>query len=136
VFGAGGFLGLFVDGADTRTPAHYHAVIAAVTLAFMGLFYCLFLPLLDSAVRRTKWLYAQIWMFGGGQFTAALGLFWAGGYGAPRKTAGAAQGLEDFGAIAGMALNGIGALVAVIGGVAFIITVGRALLRKPAVKQL
>ena len=29
----GAFLGLFVDGADTRTPAHYHGVIAAIMLA-------------------------------------------------------------------------------------------------------
>ena len=132
VFGAGGFLGLFVDGADTRTPAHYHGVIAGINLVFMGLFFTLFLPLLGRAVRRGKALYAQIWMFGVGQLIASIGLFWAGGFGAPRKTAGAAQGLEDFGAIAGMAMNGIGGLIAVIGGLIFIWTVGRALWLPPA----
>ncbi|OHC73785.1 MAG: hypothetical protein A3G18_05265 [Rhodospirillales bacterium RIFCSPLOWO2_12_FULL_58_28] len=132
VFGAGGMLGLFVDGADTRTPAHYHGVIAGINLAFMGLFYALFLPLLGRTVKRGKALSAQFYLFGGGQFFACIGLFLAGGYGAPRKTAGAAQGLEAFWAVVGMYMNGVGALVAVIGGVMFIWTVAAALLRKPA----
>ena len=131
VFATGGGLGFFVDGADTRTPAHYHGVIAGINLAFMGLFFVVFLPLLGRPPRRRKLLYAQVWLFAGGQSIAALGLFWAGGYGAPRKTAGAAQGLEDVGAIVGMALNGAGALFAVLGGVLFIWTAAAALLRKP-----
>ncbi|MAF47919.1 MAG: hypothetical protein CMM10_06635, partial [Rhodospirillaceae bacterium] len=53
----------------------------------------------------------------------------AGGYGAPRKTFGEAQGLDEMGAIAGLYLNGIGAVVAIIGGVMFIWTVAAALLR-------
>ena len=98
----------------------------------MGLFYVVFLPLLGRAPPWGRMLYAQIALFAGGQTVAALGLFWAGGYGAPRKTAGAEQGLEGIGAIAGMAMNGVGALVAVVGGVLFIWTVARALLGPPA----
>lgn len=135
VFGIGGFLGLFADGADTRTPAHYHGVIAGVTLSFMGLFYRLFLPMLGVAIKRTRGLYIQIFLFGGGQLIASLGLFLAGGFGAPRKMAGAAQGLKGFGEISGMALNGFGALLAVTGGVMFIATVARALLNKAAREQ-
>ncbi len=131
VFGVGGVLGLFVDGADTRTPAHYHGVIAGINVAFMGLFYGLFLPLLGRRLRGGGALHAQVWLFAGGQTLASIGLFLAGGYGAPRKTAGEAQGLEDLGAIVGMALNGIGALIAVIGGVMFIWMVSAALLGKP-----
>lgn len=133
VFAVGGILGLFVDGADTRTPAHYHGVIAGVTLAFMGLFYALFLPALGRAVRHGKTLFAQIWLFAGGQLTACIGLFLAGGMGAPRKTAGAAQGLDQIGAMVGMAMNGIGGLVAVIGGVLFVWIAGMALLARPKV---
>lgn len=129
VFGAGGILGLFVDGGDTRTPAHYHGVIAGINLSFMGLFYGLILPLLGRSLERTKALYAQIFMFGGGQFFACIGLFLAGGYGAPRKTAGDAQGLEALGAKIGMFMNGIGALIAVIGGIMFIWMVSKALLK-------
>ncbi|HJN23759.1 MAG TPA: cbb3-type cytochrome c oxidase subunit I [Rhodospirillales bacterium] len=131
VFGVGGFMGLFVDGADTRTTAHYHGVIAGINLAFMGLFFCLFLPLQNRPVNRGKALYAQIYLFGTGQLMAVAGLFLAGHFGTPRKTAGAAQGLEEIGAKIGMYLNGIGALIAVIGGVMFIYTVAAALLRKP-----
>ena len=130
VFAVGGFLGLFVDGADTRTPAHYHGVIAGINLSFMGLFYGLFLPLLGRGLERSKALIAQVWMFGGGQLLASIGLFMAGGYGTPRKTAGEAQNLSDLGAIIGMFLNGIGALIAISGGIMFIWMVARALLRR------
>lgn len=130
VFGAGGYLGLFVDGADTRTPAHYHGVIAGVNLAFMGLFLAYVLPALARKPETTTFrLRLQILLFGLGQLAASIGLFVAGGYGAPRKVAGAAQGLSDPARI-GMYLNGIGALIAVIGGVMFIWTVLRALLPK------
>jgi len=130
VFAVGAFLGLFVDGADTRTPAHYHGVIDGINLSFMGLFYGLFLPLLGRGVKRSKALTAQIWMFGCGQLLASVGLFLAGGYGTPRKTAGEAQNLTDIGAVVGMYLNGIGALIAVTGGVMFIWMTARALLAK------
>jgi hypothetical protein len=131
LFGVGGVLGLFVDGADTRTPAHYHGVIAGINVAFMGLFYGAVLPRLGRAARGRRLILTQVWMFASGQLLASLGLFLAGGYGVPRKTAGAAQGLEDIGAMAGMVLNGIGAAIAVGGGVLFIWTAGTALLRRP-----
>ena len=131
VFAVGGTLGLFVDGADTRTPAHYHGVIAGINLSFMGLFYGLFLPLMGRDLKPSRTVNAQVWMFGGGQLLASLGLFMAGGYGTPRKTAGGAQNLSDLGAIVGMYLNGIGALIAISGGVMFIWMIARALLRSP-----
>jgi hypothetical protein len=129
VFAAGGILGFFVDGADTRTPAHYHGVIAGVNLVLMGLFLEFILPLIARPPSGKRLIRLQLYLFGIGQFIACIGLFWAGGYGAARKTAGAAQGLED-GAMIGMALNGIGALIAVIGGVMFIWTVLKALLKR------
>ncbi len=129
IFFIGGILGLFVDGADTRTPAHYHGIIAGINLSFMGLFYGLFLPLLNREIEHTKALYAQIYLFGGGQLLACIGLFLAGGYGTPRKVAGEYQGLEEMGAVIGMYMNGFGALIAVIGGVMFIWMASKALLR-------
>ena len=131
LFMIGGAFGLFVDGTDTRTPAHYHGVIAAVTLAFMGLFYTLFLPALGRSPKPGKALRSQIFLFAGGQIMACIGLFLAGGFGAPRKTAGAAQGLQDVGAMIGMAMNGIGALIAIIGGIMFIWIAAAALLGAP-----
>ena len=132
VFGIGGVLGLFVDGADARTPAHYHGVIAGLNLALMGLFYGLFLPLLRRSAGRGRIVYVQIWLFAAGQMTASIGLFLAGGHGTQRKVAGAAQDLQGIAEISGMALNGIGALFAVVGGILFIWTAARALIGPPA----
>ena len=129
VFAVGGLLGLFVDGADTRTPAHYHGVIAGINLSFMGLFYGLFLPLMGRDLKPSRAVNAQVWMFGCGQLLASLGLFMAGGYGTPRKAAGGDQNLTEMGAFIGMWLNGIGALIAISGGIMFIWMIARALLR-------
>jgi cytochrome c oxidase subunit I len=130
VFGVGGFLGLFVDGADTRTPAHYHGVIGGVNLVFIGLFLSFFLPLMDRGLVIGRAVTGLIHMYAWGQVLASIGLFLAGGYGAPRKTAGDAQGLEAMGAVMGMYLNGIGALIAIIGGIMFIWITAKALLRR------
>jgi hypothetical protein len=130
VFGVGGILGLFVDGADTRTPAHYHGVIGGINLALMGVFLTIALPRAGRAPRGRRILTAQIWLYGVGQAVASLGLFWAGGYGAPRKSAGEAQGLVELGAKLGLYLNGFGALIAVMGGILFIVTLVGALLRR------
>lgn len=130
VFAVGGVLGLFVDGADTRTPAHYHGVIGGINLALMGVFLAIALPRAGRAPRGRLLLALQIWLYGVGQAIASLGLFWAGGYGAPRKAAGEAQGLVELGAKLGLYLNGFGALIAVMGGVLFIVTVAGALLRR------
>jgi cytochrome c oxidase subunit I len=131
LFAVGGTLGLFVDGADTRTPAHYHGVIAGVTLAFFGLFFARFLPLLGRRLVGGRRLRVILHVFAWGQLAACIGLFIAGGHGAPRKVAGDAQGLSDMAAMVGMGLNGLGGLVAVVGGILFVWTVAAALLRAP-----
>ena len=128
VFGAGGIMGLMITGSDTRTPAHYHGTIAGVNLALMGLFLVRCLPALGRPVKPSSLVRAQILLFGLGQLVACIGLFWAGGYGAPRKTPAGAASLVD-GAVLGMYLHGIGALFAVIGGVLFVATVTWALMR-------
>jgi hypothetical protein len=126
VFGAGGLMGLLITGSDTRTPAHYHGVIAGVNLALMGLFLKVALPAMGRPVVPSRTVRAEILLFGIGQLIACIGLFWAGGFGAPRKTPAGAASLVD-GAVVGMYFHGVGALIAVIGGVMFIVTVLRAL---------
>lgn len=130
VFGAGGIMGLLITGSDTRTPAHYHGVIAGVHLACMGLMLTYCLPSLQRPAPGRVRLSRQILMFGTGQLMASCGLFLAGGYGAPRKTPSGAIDLAD-GAVIGMYLHGVGALLAVAGGALFVITVLRALLQTP-----
>lgn len=128
VFGMGGIMGLLITGADTRTPAHYHGVIAGVTIACMGLMLTYCLPALHRPVAAAaRHLNTQLAMFAAGQLTASLGLFIAGGYGAPRKTPSGLASIAD-GAVLGMYLHGIGALFAVIGGAWFIAMALRALL--------
>jgi cytochrome c oxidase subunit I len=128
LFAVGGTLGLFVNGADTRTPAHYHGVIAGVNLAFFGLFFSRFLPLLGRQFVGQRRARLILHLFAWGQLAACVGLFIAGGHGAPRKVAGDAQGLTDLVPMIGMGLNGLGGLVAVIGGILFVWTVASALL--------
>ncbi len=131
VFGAGGVMGLLITGSDTRTPAHYHGVIAGVNLALMGLFLRYCLPALRRPLPTSRVVRVQIVLFGVGQLIACLGLFWAGGYGAPRKTPAGADHLVD-GAVMGMYLHGVGALLAILGGLMFVYTVGRALVQREA----
>lgn len=51
------------------------------------------------------------------------GLLWSGGYGVQRKVAGGEQVLRTTSEIAGMGLMGAGGLVAVAGGVLFVVVV-------------
>jgi heme/copper-type cytochrome/quinol oxidase subunit 1 len=95
----------------------------------MGLFFSLFLPLLGRALAPGKAVAASIWLYAVGQAVHAIGLFWAGGYGAPRKTVAAADGAQALGPTIGLYMLGVGAVIAVIGGVTFIVLVARALLK-------
>ncbi len=126
VFGVGGVMGNLATGSDTRTPAHYHGVLTGVSLAAVGLMLSFCLPALGRAPKNSWYLRLQIWLYGGGQLSACLGMFLAGSHGAPRKTPTSLTALTD-GAVIGMFLNGIGALVAIAGGIMFVITVIRVL---------
>jgi len=117
-----------INGTDTRTPAHYHGVIGGVNLACMGLMLRYCLPALSRPPIEKARLRLQIALFGFGQLMASIGLFLAGGYGAPRKTPSGAVNLAD-GAVIGMSLHGVGALFAILGGTLFVVTVLRSLLR-------
>jgi len=120
LFMVGGALGFMIAGLDIVIPAHYHGATVGVTIAFMGFTYYL-LPRLGFGAPPQRLAFWQPWLYGGGQFLHIVGLAWSGGYGVQRKTAGAAQGLEGFGQIAGMGLMGLGGLISVIGGLLFLL---------------
>lgn len=126
LFAAGGVIGFLIRGVNVIIPAHYHGSIVAVTLAFMGLTYHL-LPRLGFQMPSLRLARLQPALYGGGQLMHVLGLAWSGGYGVQRKTAGAAQGLHGVPEIAGMALMGLGGLIAVIGGLMFLVIVIKAM---------
>jgi heme/copper-type cytochrome/quinol oxidase subunit 1 len=120
LFGLGGLISLTLQGQDTRVPAHYHGVIGAVTLGFM-----------TYALKETaragwlsvpeKWQMIQVTLYGVGQSVFAAGLFIGGLAGLPRKTFGAAQELDSVLKKAGMGIMGVGGLLAVAGGVMFVV---------------
>ena len=130
VFAAGGFLGFFVDGTDTRTPAHYHGVIGGINLAFVGLFYTVFLPKLGRAVPTGKLVTSQIILYALGQFLFIVGMFIAGGMGAARKVMGTDIDMDNSIAVMAAGIRDFGGGLAIVGGVIFIFVALKALLRK------
>ena len=129
LFALGGMMGFLIDGHDTRTPAHYHAVITAVSVSSAGMLLTFGLDELrrpQASARAVRWL---IGLYAGGQFVASIAMFVAGGYGAARKSP--TGELEPM-AAAGMAVHGIASIFTIIGGAAFVIVAIRALSR-PAV---
>lgn len=129
LFASGGLIGVFIAGSNVRIPAHYHGCIVGVTLALMGLVYRL-LPALGYRAPGGRLATLQPVLYGAGQLMHILGLVWSGGYGVQRKVAGAEQVLRSGAEIAGMGLMGLGGLVAIVGGLLFVVVVARAL-RQP-----
>ena len=120
-YNLGGLYGLMLDGTDTRVPAHYHAVIGGINLAFMVFYHRVVLPFVNVQLSDSKLFLAQYWLYGLGQIMHASGMFLAGSQGVPRKTAGEAQALDSIEKILSMGLMGVGGLIAVAGGVLFVI---------------
>lgn len=129
LFASGGVLGFMIEGINVVIPAHYHGSIVGVTLAFMGMSYLL-LPMFGYQAPAGKWVNAQPVIYATGQMMHIIGLAWSGGYGVQRKTAGAAQGLDSMERVVGMGLMGLGGLIAIIGGVIFLVVVLKAIFRK------
>jgi hypothetical protein len=121
LFAAGGVIGAAIAGVNTVVPAHYHGSIVGVTLALMGLTYVL-LPELGFGGATTRMARLQPGIYAGGQLLHIGGLAASGAMGIERKTAGAAQGLEGL-AKAFMGLMGLGGLLAVVGGILFVLAV-------------
>lgn len=130
LFAAGGFLSILIAGSNTIVPAHYHGSIVGVTLALMGLTYHL-LPRLGFGTPAGRMARVQPWIYGGGQLLHIGGLAVSGALGIQRKTAGAAQGLDSLAAKVSMGVMGIGGLLAVTGGILFVLVVMGSFSRRP-----
>jgi cytochrome c oxidase subunit 1 len=125
----GGFLGELIRGQNVVSPAHYHGSIVGVTLAFMGAAY-LFLPVFGYRdVGSWRMAYWQPIVYGGGQLMHISGLAWSGGYGVLRKTPGGMDVLST-GVKAAMGFMGLGGLIAIIGGLMFVVVVWKSV-KKP-----
>ena len=115
-------LGASIDGSNTMIPAHYHASIGAVTAAFMTYTYVVMVPFgLGEPGRRTGWLARwQPLVYGAGQMVFAVGFGIAGAHGLARKTYGVEQVADDGGRPLGLVVMGVGGLVDVAAGLAFL----------------
>lgn len=128
-YNLGGLYGLMLDGSDTRVPAHYHAVIGGINLAFMILYHRVILPFVHVDIKEGRIFRAQYWFYGLGQIMHASGMFLAGMQGVPRKSAGGEQALDSVSKILSMGLMGLGGVIAVIGGVMFVVITLRWLMK-------
>ena len=128
LFAVGGVLAYMIQGANVVIPAHYHGSTVGVTLAFMGLAYVL-LPQLGFGEVKGRMARWQPYVYGGGQLVHVLGLAWSGGYGVQRKVAGAEQALTTLPQKIGMGMMGLGGLIAVIGGIMFVLVCLKAMAR-------
>jgi heme/copper-type cytochrome/quinol oxidase subunit 1 len=126
LFVAGGVIGLAIHGNNVKIPAHYHGCIVGVTLALMGVVYHL-LPQFGWRAPEGRLAVAQPWLYGIGQLLHIVGLVWSGGYGVQRKVAGGEQVLRSTAEVAGMGLMGLGGLLAIVGGLLFVVVVARAI---------
>jgi hypothetical protein len=125
VFGI--ILGSCIRGSNTLVPAHYHASLGAVTAAFMAAAYLVAGPAgAADGWRAPRW---QIALYGVGQVIFALGFAIGGAHGLGRKEYAAEQHVRSVGEYAGLIVMGLGGLVAVAGGVWFLVLIVRQMAR-------
>ena len=128
LFCFGGLIGFMIAGNNVKIPAHYHGCIVGVTLALMGLVYHL-LPRLGYGWPSRKSATFSSYCYAVGQAMHIGGLMWSGGYGVQRKVAGAEQALRSTQEIVAMGIMGLGGLIAIIGGLVFVVVVLMAIRR-------
>ena len=115
-------LGALIRGSNTMVPAHYHASVGGVTVAFMAATYLLLdrlgLPVPSARLRRAaSW---QPLLYGGGMAIFAAGFGLAGAHGMGRKMYGAEQAARGLAETVGLLGMGIGGFVAIAGGLLFL----------------
>jgi hypothetical protein len=115
-------LGAAIRGSNTMVPAHYHASIGGVTVAFMAVAYRLLpafgLPIATRALRRATAL--QPVVYGVGQMVFAAGFGLAGAHGMSRKAYGAEQATRGTAETIGLVVMGVGGFAAIAGGLLFL----------------
>lgn len=120
LFILGGAFGAAINGPNVRIPAHYHGSIVAVTLALMGLAYWLLPKLGGQHVAQWRLARWQPVLYGFGQTLHITGLAISGGYGVLRKSVGDV-GSGGWEVKAALGMMGGGGLLAIIGGLLFVI---------------
>ncbi len=114
----GAFMGYLIAGSDLRIPAHYHGVIASILISLMVLTYHI-LKEMGYIGKLPKIVRIQPYLYGVGMLLFVGGLFWAGVYGAPRKTFGTGY-IDSLKVYVFMILMGLGSVLSVLGGIIFV----------------
>ncbi len=115
----GAMIGYLIAGSDLRIPAHYHGVIASILTGVMGLTYH-FLKELGFRRELPSLIRWQPALYGIGMILFVVALFWAGYFGAPRKTFGTAY-IDSLKVYIFMGLMGAGSVVSVLSGAVFVL---------------
>lgn len=115
-------LGAMIRGSSTLIPAHYHASLGGITVAYMVM---VFILMNEYGYRVTKrWpirlMKLQPLLFGFGQTMFVIGFAIAGMMGMGRKLFGQDQSIYTVEALTGLGLMSLGGLLAMVGGVLFI----------------
>lgn len=130
-------LGACIRSSTTLVPAHYHASLGGVTVAFMTAAYLVCAGVRDGRRREgirpparqspgaLRTAPRQLGTFGVGQAIFALGFAIGGAYGLGRKAYAAEQHLRSPGELVGLGVMGAGGLVATVAGVWFLTIVLR-----------
>lgn len=125
LFAAGGFIGYLIQGQNVTIPAHYHGSIVGVTLALMGLAYVLLPQFGYTDISRSRLAMWQPILYGGGQLLHIGGLAVSGGYGVLRKTTTGEMAELTPAIKTALGFMGLGGLLAIIGGLLFVVVVIR-----------
>jgi len=115
----GAAIGYIGFGNDTRIPAHYHGTVGSITLAMMGYSF-IFLKDYFSLEKLATIAKLQPFLYGLGMVSLVTGMFISGLHGAPRKVHGTAF-TDDPVALFSLSLIGLGTVLAVSGGIIFVV---------------
>jgi cytochrome c oxidase subunit 1 len=126
VFAGGGIIGYMIMGQNVTIPAHYHGSIVGVTLSLMGIAYILLPQLGYAPVAGTRLALWQPILYGVGQLLHVGGLAVSGGYGVLRKSTEELSGAAKV----TMGIMGLGGMLAIIGGLLFVVVVVRSVRAK------
>jgi cytochrome c oxidase subunit 1 len=116
-----------------RLPGHFHAtVVGGTTTAFMGFTYYVIPLIFRKELKLKKWAVWQPYVFGGGTALVSLGMITSGLQGVSRRNwditfSGVVPGTIDL----TLAIFGIGALIAVTGGIMYVTIVLTSILTGP-----
>jgi cytochrome c oxidase subunit 1 len=116
-----------------RLPGHFHAtVVSGTTLAFMGFTYYVIPLIFRKELKLKSWAKWQPYVFGFGMLLTSLGMIVSGLQGVSRRNwditfAGVVPGTVEI----TLAIFGIGALLAVVGGIMYVTIVLVSILTGP-----